>query len=329
MKTILQRGYGDPSRVFERGEAEVPTPGDDEVLVKIHATSVNTPDCIATRGMPYALRLEVGVCGPSSPVRGSDLAGVVVSTGARVTGFAPGDEVFGSVWTGGFKRGAQGTFCEYAAAPAAQLAPKPAGLRFDQAAGAVMSGVTALQALRDVAGVRPGQRVLINGASGGIGTFAVQIARALGAEVTGVCSARNVALVRELGAAHVVDYTQASFIEQDARYDAVMDNVMNHPPSAVARVLAPGGVLLLNSVGSDPWFGSLPSLALAAMSRSAQRRTVTFAPTRANLDAIGAMLGAGEVRVVIDRTYPLAEAGAAVAHMLSRRARGQVAIQVA
>jgi len=329
MKTIMQSGYGDPERVLVEGEAEVPTPGDDEVLVRVHATSVNTPDCIATRGIPYALRLEVGLRAPVSPVRGSDVAGVVVAVGSRVTDFAPGDAVFGSVWTGRFERDAYGTFCEYTVVPAAQLAHKPAGISFDEAAGAVMSGVTALLAMRDVAGVRAGQRVLINGASGGLGTFAVQIARSLGAEVTGVCSTRNVELVRSLGAQHVIDYTQASYPELDARYDVVMDNVMNHPASVSAGVLAEEGVLLLNSIGAHEWLGTLPSMAYAALFKSRRWRTIRFVPSRKNLEDIGALLQSGAVRVVIDRTYPLADAGKAVAHMLSRRARGQVVIHTA
>ena len=255
MRTILQSGYGEPERVLVQGESDIPTPGDGEVLVRVHATSVNTPDCIATLGVPYALRLVSGLRAPLSPVRGSDVAGVVEAVGAHVTGFAPGDAVFGSVWTGGYKRGAPGTFCEYTVVPAAQLAHKPAQLSFEEAAGAVMSGVTALVAMRDVARVRAGQQVLVNGASGGLGTFAVQIARALGARVTGVCSTRNVELVRSLGASHVIDYTRTSYPEQDARYDVVMDNVMNHPPSVSARVLTANGVLLPNSIGTHKWLG--------------------------------------------------------------------------
>ena len=326
MKTILQSGYGEPERVLVQGESDIPTPGDEEVLVRVHATSVNTPDCIATLGVPYVLRLAAGLRAPVSPVRGSDVAGVVEAVGAHVTGFAPGDAVFGSVWTGSFKRGAPGTFCEYTVVPAAQLAHKPAKLSFEEAAGAVMSGVTALVALRDVACVRAGQQVLINGASGGLGTFAVQIARSLGAVVTGVCSTRNVELVRSLGASHVIDYTRTSYPEQDARYDVVMDNVMNHPPSVSARVLTANGVLLPNSIGTHKWLGTLPSMAFAALFKSRQWRSTQFVPSRKNLEDIGALIQSGAVKVVIDETYPLAHAGKAVAHMVSRRARGQIVI---
>lgn len=328
MKTMVQRGYGDPEKVFEAGETEAPTPGDDEVLVRVHATSVNTPDCIAARGMPYALRCVVGLRAPASPVRGSDVAGVVAAVGARVTGFAPGDAVFGSLWTGRFERGARGAFCEYTVVPAAQLARMPDGVGFDEAAGAVMSGVTALQALRDVAGVRAGQRVLVNGASGGVGSFAVQIGRALGAEVTGVCSARNADLVRSLGARDVIDHTQARYPEMGARYDVVMDNVMNHRPSESARALREGGVLLLNSIGEGAWFGALPRVALAVLLDARRCRTVQYLPSRENLDGLAALMRAGSVRTVIDRTYALADVGEAVAHMLTRRARGKVVVRV-
>ncbi|OJH33382.1 NAD(P)-dependent alcohol dehydrogenase [Cystobacter ferrugineus] len=326
MRTILQSGYGEPERVLVQGESDIPTPGDGEVLVRVHATSVNTPDCLATLGVPYALRPVMGLRAPVSPVRGSDVAGVVEAVGAHVTGFAPGDAVFGSVWTGGYKRGAPGTFCEYTVVPATQLAHKPAKLSFEEAAGAVMSGVTALVAMRDVARVRAGQQVLVNGASGGLGTFAVQLARALGAVVTGVCSTRNVELVRSLGASHVIDYTRTSYPEQDARYDVVMDNVMNHPPSVSARVLTANGVLLPNSIGTHKWLGTLPSMAFGALFKSRQWRTIQFVPSRKNLEDIGALIQSGAVKVVIDKTYPLAQAGKAVAHMASRRARGQIVL---
>lgn len=206
---------------------------------------------------------------------------------------------------------------------------KPASLTFEEAAGAVMSGVTALQALRDVAAVRPGQKVLINGASGGVGLFAVQIARALGAEVTGVCSTRNLELVRSIGAHHVVDYTRESYPDLAARYHVVMDNVMNHAPSVSARALAPHGVLLMNSIGNDKWFGSIPAMVYAALFKSKQWRSASFAPTRKNLEDLAALLDSREVRVVIDAVYPLAEAGRAVAHMASRHARGKVVIRCA
>lgn len=203
-----------------------------------------------------------------------------------------------------------------------------AGASFEEAAAAVMSGVTTLQALRDVGEVRAGTRVLINGASGGLGTFAVQIARAMGAEVTGVCSARNIELVRSLGADHVIDYTREDYTKGDARYDVILDNVMNHPPSATASVLAPGGRFIPNNVGGDRWLGTLPQMIFAGLFKSKRWRTVAYRPVRANLEALAALLGSGSVRVVIDRTYPLEQAGAAVAHMASRRARGKIVLRI-
>lgn len=327
MKAMLQRGYGDPDRVLSLGELPTPEPGEGEVLVRVRATSVNTPDWIGAQGVPYVLRLAViGLAGPASPVRGSDVAGVVAAVGAGVGDFAPGDEVYGSVWTGGYA--GPGSFAEYGVAPAGQLARKPAGTSFEEAAGAVMSGVTTLQALRDVAGVRPGMSVLINGASGGLGTFAIQIAKVLGAVVTAVCSTANVALVRSLGADEVTDYTREDYTKGERRYDVILDNVMNHPPAASAAVLNPGGVLIPNSIGANRWLGSLPEMAFAAIFRARQWPAVTYRPTRENLEALTALLESGRVRVVIDRAYPLEEAGAAVTYMASRRARGKVVLHV-
>ena len=330
MKAIVQTSYGDPEQVLVPGELEVPTPKPDEVLVRVHATSVNTPDHIGTLGVPYALRpLVVGLTSPVSPVRGSDVAGVVEAVGAHVVDLVPGDEVFGSVWiASGFARGAPGAFCAYTVVPASQLAKKPARISFDEAAGAVMSGVTALQALRDVGQIRAGTRVLINGASGGLGTFAVQIAKAMGAEVTGVCSTRNVAFVQSLGADHVIDYTREDYTKGEARFDVILDNVMNHPPSATAAVLAPGGRFIPNSVGADRWFGSLPQMVYIGLLKPKGWSTVDYRPVRENLEALAALLESGAVHVVVDRTYPLEQAGAAVAHMASRRARGKIVIHV-
>lgn len=328
MKAMLQRGYGDPERVLVPGEIAPAEPGDGEVRVRLRATSVNTPDVIATLGAPYLLRLLTGLFSPVSPVRGSDLAGVVDAVGPGVEDFAVGDEVFGAVWTGGFARGAHGTFCETTVAPARQLAHKPPGLSFEEAAGAVMSGVTALIGLRDVARVRPGQQVLVNGASGGIGTFALQIAKARGAIVTGVCSASNVALVRSLGADHVIDYAQTDFTRGAARYDVILDNVMNHPPTITERVLTKDGVLLPNSVGTNPLVGSIPQMIFGALFRRERWRTITYVPSRENLDELAGLLRSGALRVVIDEVHPLERAGAAVARMRSHRARGKIVIRI-
>jgi NADPH:quinone reductase-like Zn-dependent oxidoreductase len=289
---------------------------------------VNTPDWIAVAGVPYILRLRSGLRRPSMPVRGTDVAGVVEEVGRDVTGLRPGDEVFGSLWDNGRVVHPPGTFAEFTVAPATGVIEKPPGLSLEEAGAAVMSGLTALIAMRNVGRVGRGTRVLINGASGGVGTFAVQIAKAFGAEVTGVCSARNLELVRSLGADHVIDHTAQDFTRGGQRYDVILDNVMNHPPSATARVLAPSGTFIPNSVGNTGGvFAGLPRMARAKlMGRSAGVRFVTCVVNRENLSALAALLGSGEVRVVVDETYALEDAPAAVAHMLRHHARGKVVI---
>jgi NADPH:quinone reductase-like Zn-dependent oxidoreductase len=325
MKAIVQDGYGAPEQVLRLTDVDRPPVGDDDVLVQVRATSVNTPDWITVTGVPYILRLQSGVRRPRTPVRGTEVAGVVEAVGENVTDLRPGDEVFGSSWTNALAT--SGTFAEVAVVPAAQLTRKPPGLTFEEAGASVMSGITALIAMRDVGKVAPGTRVLINGASGGVGTFAVQIAKALGAEVTGVCSTRNVELVRSLGAEHVIDYTQEDFTRGGRRYDVVLDNVLNHRPSATARLLTPTGTLIPNSVGNTGGlFAALPRMAQAAVMRRAS--TVTCVVNRENLEALAALLESGAVKAVIDKIYPLSEAGRAVAHMLGHHARGKVAIAV-
>ena len=248
MKAIVQEGYGAPERVLKLKEVDRPSFGDDDVLIRGRATSVNTPDWITVAGVPYILRLRFGLWKPPTPVRGTDVAGVVEAVGNNVTDLHPGDEVFGSSWADTLAT--EGTFAEFTVALASQLIKKPVRLTFEEAAASVMSGLTALMAIRDVGRVGPGTQVLINGASGGVGTLAVQIAKALGAEVTGVCSTRNVELVRSLGADHLIDYTKEDFTRGGRRYDVILDNVMNHPPSATARVLTSTGMLIPNSVGN-------------------------------------------------------------------------------
>jgi NADPH:quinone reductase-like Zn-dependent oxidoreductase len=327
VKAIVQRGYGAPERVLQLQEVDRPSVGDDDVLIRVRATSVNTPDWFTVTGVPYILRLKSGLRRPSTPVRGTDVAGVVEAVGKNVTDLQPGDEVFGSMWD--TTLATSGTFAELAVAPASQLIRKPANLTFEEAAGSVMSGIAALMNIRDVGKVGPGTRVLVNGASGGVGTFAVQIAKALGAEVTGVCSTRNLELVRSLGADHVVDYTEEDFTRGEQRYDIILDNVMNHPPSATARVLTPTGTLIPNSVGTKGgFFGSMPRIARAALmglgSTNVQSKTVVV--NRENLDALAKLLKSGDVKVIIDKVYGLSEAANAVAHMLGHHARGQVVV---
>jgi NADPH:quinone reductase-like Zn-dependent oxidoreductase len=329
MKAIVQDRYGAPERVLKLAETDLPSIGEDDVLIHVRATSVNTPDWAAVAGIPYVLRVKSGLRGPSAPVRGTDVAGVVEAVGAKVNDLQPGDEVFGSLWDNTLI--SSGTFAEFTAVPASRLVKKPVSLTFEEAAASVMSGITALIAIRDAGQTEPGTRVLINGASGGVGTLAVQIAKALGAEVTGVCSTRNLELVRSLGADHVIDYTQEDFTRGEQRYDVILDNVMNHPPARTARLLAPGGKLIPNSIGNTGrLLGGLPRTARAAlMGRgSTNVQFVTCAINRENLDALAGLLESGDVKVVIDKTYALSDAADAVAHMLAHHARGKVVIAV-
>ena len=326
MRAVVQSRYGAPEEVLAMAEVEAPLPEHDEVLIRVRATSVNTPDWAAVSGEPYVMRAYFGLFGPKRAVRGTDVSGVVDAVGASVTEFRIGDPVFGA----GLDNSRVGTFAERTAVPAHRLALKPATLAFEDAAACVMSGLTALDAMR-VAEVGPGTRILINGASGGVGTFAVQMAKRLGAEVTGVCGPRNVEFLRELGADHVIDYTREDFTRSDEHYDVVLDNVLNHSPTKLVRVLAPEGVLLPNSLGiGGGWFAALPRMARAALLGvfGTRVRWVNCRVTRENLEHVATLI-AGGLRVVTDRVFPLHEAPQAVAHMLEHHARGKVVVRVA
>jgi NADPH:quinone reductase-like Zn-dependent oxidoreductase len=324
MRAVIQDGYGEPERVLRLEEVPVPPVGAGDVLVRMRATSVNTPDWATVTGVPYIGRLASGLRRPKRAVRGSDVAGVVEAVGGRVTDLVPGDEVLGSTWL------LAGAFAQYVAVPAAQLVKKPAGLTFADAGASVMTGLTALVALRDVAPVGSGTRVLINGASGGVGTIAIQLAKSLGAEVTAVCgTVRNIELVRSLGADHVIDYTKEDFTRSRQRFDVVLDNVLNHPPKATARVLAPNGILVPNSLGyTGGLFAGLPRIARAALMGLGPTtvKLVSPAVNRENLDALLRLLESGEVRPVIAQTYPLDQAAEAVTHMLGHHPSGKIAI---
>lgn len=325
MQAIIQDGYGKPERVLRLGEAEVPPIGAGDVLVRVRATSVNAPDWATVTGEPYIGRLSSGLRRPRRPVRGSDIAGVVEATGRQVTDLAPGDEVFGST------RARAGAFAQYAAAPATQLVKKPAEVTFTSAAASVMCGLAALVAMRDVAQVSAGTRVLINGASGGVGTMAVQIAKVLGAEVTGVCGARNIELVRSLGADHLIDYAEEDFTRGRQRFDVILDNVLNHPAQAAMRVLAPGGTFIPNSFGfTGGLFAGLPRMARAVLMGlgSTNVKLVSPAVSRENLDALSRLLGSGDVKVLIAQAYPLGQAASAVGQVLGHHPSGKIAITV-
>jgi NADPH:quinone reductase-like Zn-dependent oxidoreductase len=330
MQAVIQDRYGPPERVLRLDHTAKPTAGVDEVLIRIRATSVNTPDWATVAGEPYAFRLQSGLRRPKYPIRGSDLAGTVAEVGPGVTDLQPGDEVLGSLW--GSTIGSQaGAFAQYTRAPVSQLVKKPAGLSFEEAAASVMTGLTALSAMRDVGQIQPGTRVLINGASGGVGTMAVQIAKSLGAEVTGVCSTRNVELVSSLGADHVIDYAGQDFTQSQQRYDVILDNVLNHSPKDVAQLLRPNGVLIPNSIGTTGGLlGSLPRLARATlMGKGATNvKFVTLTVNRDNLSALVRHLETQQVRVVIEQAYPFDKTACAVAHVLGHHVVGKVAIVV-
>jgi NADPH:quinone reductase-like Zn-dependent oxidoreductase len=259
---------------------------------------------------------------PRDRIRGFDIAGTVEAVGKDVERFAPGEEVFGAC---------KGALAEYASTGEDNLVPKPAGLTFEQAAAVPTSALAALHGIRDAGKVRAGQRVLINGASGGVGTFAVQIAKALGAEVTGVCSTRNVDMVRSIGADHVVDYTQEDFTQGGPRYDLILDNVGNHSLSDTRRALTPNGMLLSNGAPVGGWFGGIDRVAKAAVASlfvRQQARPFLSLPSQEDLAALKELAAAGKITPVIDRTYPLREAPEAVSYLGQGHARGKVVITV-
>jgi NADPH:quinone reductase-like Zn-dependent oxidoreductase len=324
MKAIVQDKYGSPDDVLELKDIDKPAFKDDEVLVRVHAAGVNISDWILMRGVPYILRMVSGLRKPRNRVPGDDIAGTVEAVGKNVRRLQPGDEVFG--WC-------KGAFAEYACAGEDNFAPKPATLTFEQAAAVGVSAFTALQALRDHGKVQPGQKVLINGASGGVGTFAVQIARSFGSDVTGVCSMRNMDMVRSIGAGKVIDYTQEDFTKSGQRYDLILDNVANHSLSEFRRVLTPKGTLLPNGGGhsSDGWIGPLGSvfkvLVLSLFVRQ-QGRPFLSLPNKEDLATLKELVESGKVTPVIDRTYPLSETSEAIGHVGEGHAQGKTVIAV-
>ena len=325
MKAVTRRCYGTPD-VLAVEQVERPAPESGQVLVKVRAAAINPLEWHRVRGTPYLMRLGEGFGAPTDPRLGIDYSGEVVAVGPGVTRFKPGDAIFG---------GRDGSLAEYVAArEQGSIALKPANVSFEQAAGAYVAGLTALQALRDAAAVRPGQKVLINGASGGVGTFAVQIAKAYGAEVTAVCSKRNVDLVRSLGADHVVDYTQQDFTQTDERYDVVMDNVANRPILGIRRILKPKGTYLVIGGGgpdTDPWFGAFAAPVKAWFISRFVDEDLRFFLSHASLEdtvALGKLMEEGKVTPVVDRTYRLDEIQAAMRYLETGRARGKVVITI-
>jgi NADPH:quinone reductase-like Zn-dependent oxidoreductase len=322
MKAIVQDKFGSPHDVLTLKEIERPAVGDDEAVVRVRAASIHIGDYYTIGGLPYVMRPMFSSMRAKNRVPGTDIAGTIEAVGKNVTELQPGDDVFGSY---------KGAFAEYASFPEDSLAPKPGNLTFEQASAVGVSALTALQALRDQGKIQPGQRVLITGASGGVGTFAVQIANAFGAEVTGVCSTRNVEMVRSIGADHVIDYTQEDFTEGEQRYDLILDNVGNHSLSDTRRVLKPTGKLLANGAPVGGWFGGLkePITAFASsLFVNQQGRPFVSTSKPEDLAALKELAEAGKITPIVDRTYPLKEAPNAVAHVGEGHARGKTIITV-
>jgi NADPH:quinone reductase-like Zn-dependent oxidoreductase len=325
MKAIVYCDYGLPNLKLE--DVEKPLPNDDQILVKVRAASVNPYDWHFIEGTPKIMRLMgVGLRKPKDTRLGVDFAGTVEAVGKNVTQFKPGDEVFG---------GRGGAFAEYVCVRGNRaVALKPANLTFEQAASVNIAGITALQAIRDKGKVQPGQKVLINGASGGVGTFAVQIAKSLGADVTGVCSTRNVDLVRSLGADRVIDYTKEDFAKGAERYDVILDNVPNHSLSECRRILNPKGKYVMIGGGGpndSRWIGPFGRV-IKAMVLSpfiSQKMGMMMADmSQKDLTILGDLMQSGKVKPVIDRRYKLSEVPAAIAYLEEGHARGKVVITV-
>jgi NADPH:quinone reductase-like Zn-dependent oxidoreductase len=323
MKALVHDTYGPPD-ILELREVDRPAVTDDDVLVRVRAFSVNPAEWHTLTGTPYVARLQAGLLRPKRKVLGVDFAGTVEAVGRNVTQFRPGDEVFG---------GRSGAFAEFVAVPEERaVVRKPANLSFEQAAAVPIAAITALQGLRDRGKIRPGSEVLINGASGGVGTFAVQIAKALGAEVAGVCSTRNVELVRSIGADRVIDYTQEDFTRTGQRYDLLLDIAGNRSWTECKRVLKPNATLVVvGGPKANRWIGPLGGLAklrLAAL-RSSQKVTFFVASiTKADLLVLQELLEAGTVTPVIDRRYGLGEVADAFRYLGEGHAQGKVVVTV-
>jgi NADPH:quinone reductase-like Zn-dependent oxidoreductase len=317
MNAIVQTAYGSAD-VMEKRQVDCAAPADGQVLVRVKAASLAAGEYFGMRGRPFPIRFHVGFPKPKPNfVVGIDFAGVVESVSEGVSDFRPGDEVYGEC---------HGSCAEFAVAEVGAIARKPRNLTFEQAAGVPTSACTALQALRDHGKVRPGQQVLINGASGGVGPFAVQIAKALGAEVTGVCSTRNVEMVRSIGADHVIDYTREDFTKAGPRYDVILDNVASHSLSETRRALKPDGLLLPSS--GHAGMGWVIAAALASMFVRQIGPVFVARTNTESLLALGELIEAGKVTPVVDRTYPLHDTASAFAYLDEGHARGKVVIAV-
>jgi NADPH:quinone reductase-like Zn-dependent oxidoreductase len=321
MKAIVHSRYGPPD-ALELQDIEKPSVSEDGVLVRVHAAAVGKGDWLTVQGLPYVARMRYGLRKPKHPVPGFDVAGRIEAIGSKVTELQSGDEVFG--WC-------DGSFAEYASVPEGRLARKPTNLSFEQAAAVPISGFAALQALRDTGGVRPGQRVVVIGASGGVGSFAVQLAKAFGAQVTGVCSTKSLEMVRSIGADHVIDYTQQDFTRTGQRYDLILEMAGNRSLADLRRALTPKGTLVLVGGSGGRWFmGTGRTLRAVVVSLFVGQRLRSFLsrPRGADLVVLKELIEAGKLTPVIDRTFPLRETPAAIRYVGERSTQGKTVITV-
>jgi NADPH:quinone reductase-like Zn-dependent oxidoreductase len=319
MQAIVHSRYGPPD-ALQLKDIDTPVITDDQVLVRVHAAAVGKGDWLTVRGLPYVARLRYGLRKPTHPVPGFDLAGRVEAVGSKVTRLQPGDAVFG--WC-------DGSFAEYASVPEGQLVLKPANLTFEQAAAVPISGFAALQALRDTGEVQPGQQVVIIGASGGVGSFAVQLAKTFGAEVTGVCSTKSVEMVRSIGADQVIDYTQQDFTRSGQRYDLILEMAGNRSLADLRRALTPKGTLVLVGGSGGKWFmGTGRTLRAVLVSPFMGQRLRSFfsKPKRTDLVVLKELIEAGKITPVIDRTFPLNEGREAIRYVGERSTQGKTVI---
>lgn len=322
MKAMVYTNYGSPD-VLQLKEVDKPVPKDNELLIKIKATGVNPADWHLLRGEPFLARLEAGLFKPKNAILGIDIAGQVEAVGKAVTGFQPGDEVFGDCgWGGGF--------AEYVCVTEKNVVPKPANISFEQAGAISVAAITALQGLRDKGQIQAGQKVLVNGASGGVGTFAVQLAKYFGGEVTGVCSTRNLEMVRSIGADHVIDYTREDFTQNGAQYDLLFDAVGNRSVSEYQRALSPRGICVVAGFTTLSRLFQLMLLG-AWVSKTGSKQVGSMGTAQSNkqdLLFLKELLETGKVTPVIDRRYPLPEVPAAIRYLEAGHARGKVVITI-
>jgi len=323
MKAIVYEKYG-PPEVLQLKEVEKPTPKDNEVLIKVYAASANAVDWRAMRGKPIFFRLEMGLSKPKWSILGADIAGRVEAVGSNVTKFQPGDEIFGDIGDHGF-----GGFAEYVSAPEKVLALKPTNMTYEEAAAVPLTAVTALQGLRDKGQIQPGQKVLINGASGGVGTFAVQIAKSYGTEVTGVCSTKKMDTTLSIGADHAIDYTKEDFTKNGQQYDLIFDVAANRSASEYLRALSPNGICVVVGFSTISHMVFQVGVLGSLMSMTGSKKIGTMGsavPDQKDLIFIKELIETGKVVPVIDRRYPLSETAEAIRYLEAGHAKGKVVI---